>query len=412
MPVASAVSWKPWCGGVTASGAVVKGDIPPGHIRLVVSSVMDLTAPRRTFEPMRRTGAPAVFTISGLEPDTDYFYALEIGTGLTDAPHAHFKTFPAGVAGFSFAFASCARNGSSHPVFETIRRKKPLFFLHLGDLHYSNIKAADERPFRAAYQAVLGSPAQSALMREVPFIYMWDDHDYGPNSSDRKSPGHRVARLIYQEYVPHFPLEAGVGDVPVYQTFSVGRIRFIITDLRSERDPAINADGVGKSMMGAPQLRWFKEQLLQAKAEAALTFWVSTVPWIGASPKTDGWSGYATERRNIANFIKGNGIKNLCILAGDAHMLAADGGVNADYADGGGAPVPVLHGSPLDQKSSFKGGPYGEGSYRAEKGEGCFGWVEVNDDGNQVGVRYSGRNHLDAVKLSYAFDVAAPAPPF
>ena len=44
----------------------------------------------------------------------------------------------------------------------------------------------------------------------------------------------------------------------------------------------------------------------------------------------------------------------VCILHGDSHMLAADDGSNADYATGGGAPLPVMCGGPLDQNPSIK----------------------------------------------------------
>lgn len=37
---------------------------------------------------------------------------------------------------------------------------------------------------------------------------------------------------MYQKYFPHYPLPAGQGNVPIYQAFTVGRIRIIMTDLR------------------------------------------------------------------------------------------------------------------------------------------------------------------------------------
>ena len=36
--------------------------------------------------------------------------------------------------------------------------------------------------------------------------YMWDDHDYGPNDSDRFSPARDAALSSYRDVVPHFPL--------------------------------------------------------------------------------------------------------------------------------------------------------------------------------------------------------------
>src|SRR4029079_11297606 len=114
----------------------------------------------------------------------------------------------------------------------------------------------------------------------------------------------------------------------------------------------------------------------------------------------DHWSVYSTERREIANFIKSNHVHGLCILHGDSHMLAADDGSNSDYATGGGAPLPVMCAAPLDQEPSLKGGPYSQGIYRVSKGEGCFGLIQVQDQGDRISVSYSGRNYHDEEKVS------------
>jgi alkaline phosphatase D len=199
---------------------------------------------------------------------------------------------------------------------------------------------------------------------------MWDDHDFGGNASDARNDVHEAARLTYQEYVPHYPLAAGSGNVPIHHAFTVGRVRFILTDLRSARTPITVPDDASKTMLGSVQKEWLKSELLAAKSKYPLIFWVSTVPWLGINttnyypvpagytgfahhrnlpplpisqgavytrgasraPPEDHWSLFSTERRELADFIKENGIKGLCILHGDAHMLAADNGSNADYA--------------------------------------------------------------------------------
>src|SRR5204862_4054694 len=109
----------------------------------------------------------------------------------------------------------------------------------------------------------------------------------------------------------------------------------------------------------------------------------------------DHWSVYSTERREIADFIKSNHIQGVCILHGDSHMLAADDGSNSDYASGGGAPIPVMCGAPLDRDPSIKGGPYSQGVYRVrdKDGEGGFGLLLVEDRGDRIEVAYSGRNN-------------------
>src|SRR5439155_15249023 len=164
---------------------------------------------------------------------------------------------------------------------------------------------------------------------------------YGGNNSSRTAASHSAARSVYEEYVPHYPLPAGKGDNPIYQAFTAGRVRFILTDLRSERTPDTDKDTPQKTMMGAKQKAWFKQELLSAKNKYPLIFWVSTVPWIGQAgvyvypmetnvdglvepvkllpraqqvfnfpnrdpDRDDYWAGFAFERREIADFIKQN----------------------------------------------------------------------------------------------------------
>src|SRR5678815_5735017 len=224
------------------------------------------------------------FPLANLEPDTPYYYALEIDGRLDRKKAGEFRTFPApGPASFTIAFASCAKTGSTSDVFDRIRENHPLFYMNMGDFHYLNISTNDRARFRAAYDAVLASPQQADLYRHVPFVYIWDDHDFGGNNSNRKASSHEAARLTYDEYVPHYPLASGEGDVPIYQSFNAGRAKFILTDLRSERDAAAKKDTAEKTMMGAKQKAWFKKELLAAKEQYPLIFWVSSVPWLGDS---------------------------------------------------------------------------------------------------------------------------------
>jgi len=292
----------------------------------------------------------------------------------------------------------------------------PLFFLHTGDFHYADIDKNDKDLYRAANERILTPPRHAEFFRKVPLVYMWDDHDYGPNDSDKSNPGREAARLTDQEYFPHYPLAAGVGNVPIYQAFTVGRVRFIMTDLRSERSVTRSPDGPDKTMMGKPQKAWFKSELIKAKDTHALIVWVSSVTWqyrTGEHP--DRWGGYHHERREIADFIKKNGIRNICILAGDHHALALDDGSNSDYATGGGAPIPNFVAGSLSSKGYLKGGTFSHGGY---SGNLQFGIMRVTDNGGEtvgiewIGIRYSnmlpGKAPFEAV-VKYKFTVPVPA---
>jgi phosphodiesterase/alkaline phosphatase D-like protein len=399
-----------WTGAVTSSSARVKARLAgEGSVgRLIFSTAPDLATPDHS-EP--DTALSAVndrvidLALAGLYPATTYYYALEIDGIMDTLKRGQFTTVhPYGAADYEIALGSCASTASNHAVFGTILGHNPILFLHMGDFHYENIAVTDANVFRAAYRDVLGSLNQSALHRHTAIDYVWDDHDYGPNNSDSTAVGREASRLTYQEYVPHYPLAAGSGNVPIYHTFAIGRALFIVTDCRSARSPASATDNAAKTMLGATQKAWFKQQLLAAQDEYPLKVWVNSLPWIG-STGDDGWHLYTNERREIADFVSNNGITGLCILSGDAHMLAIDDGTNSDYATVGGAPMPVFHAAALDRSGSVKGGPYSEGAY---PGGGQFGLMRVIDSGgSHIIIEWSGRTSTNVQRVSHTFAVDA-----
>jgi hypothetical protein len=400
----SAVAWL-WSGGLTTDHAEVRARVIDGATtRLAVSETADLS------DPAWFDGLPAsaddpglvAFAADGLTPATTYHYGVEVDGSLDTARIGTFSTFDEGPWSFSLVAGSCARIGSNGAVFDTIRELDPDLFLMTGDLHYGDVATNDRQRFRDLYDGVFAQPGPAALYRSVPVDYVWDDHDFGPNDADSTSDSRPAAQTVYREVVPSHPL-ARDGQQPINRAFTMGRARIIVTDTRSARSPKEDPDGPDKTMLGADQLAWFMDELVAADETHPLIVWVNSVPWIAeASEGADHWGGYDHERRQIADFIAENEIDGLLMLAGDAHMVAADDGTNSDYSSSGGAGFPVLHGASLDRPGSDKGGPYSEGTF---PGGGRFSTVDVEDDGTEITVTIGGRTWDDDELLSYTFSV-------
>lgn len=403
-----------WSGGVTTDGFTVKVRLADRGADpvLLVSESESLDSPIEVPAQTRPGESSDVdtFRATGLSPGTTYHYAVRQGDLVDRGRSGRVTTFPAGAASFTFAFGSCARTGSNGMVWDRIREASPLFMLVTGDFHYENISTNDAAAMRNAYERGLAAPAQQALWLQAPVVYTWDDHDFGGDDSDRTTPAREAVQAVYRDYIPHYELPAGAGEGPIYHAFTVGRVRFIVTDTRSERDPAGNPDGPGKSMVGQAQKDWFKAEVLAAKESAALIVWVNSVPWIAEpEPGADHWGAYATERRELSDFLVANGIGNLVMLSGDAHMLAADDGSNNTFAtDGAGPGFPVFHAAALDRRGSVKGGPYSEGAF---PGGGQFGLLTITDGGGpEVTVAFSGRDWEGTEVVGYSFTTSLRAP--
>lgn len=402
----------PVCGAVTTRTATVVAGLtsPTMPVTLWASRYPDLRDPVVSAPDTARAerGLTVRLTVSGLTPATRYFYGLAVDGRLHPERGGRFTTFPESWTDFSFAFGNSLR--FSHPRFSALngaRKEEAYFFLNTGDLFYADITRNRPELFRHEYRRAFAARPQAALCRTLPLVFMWDDHDYADNNSNRLVPSREASRQVYQEMVPHYPLAAGNGDVPIYQAFSLGRARFILTDLRSERSPNSMPDGPGKTMMGLEQREWFIRELVRSSASHMVVFWVSSVPYTAPQRRgADHWGGFTHERRIVANTIKHHHIDNLYILSGDAHCVAADDGSNGDYADGGGAPVPMVIAAPLDNTAlSIKGGPYSHGYYYPVFGENCYGLITVRAKAATLTVVFSARNQNQRERLRFVHTI-------
>ena len=422
--VLSAQTVSPFVGGVwsgnvspTSASVVARLTAAGQRVRLQVSTNPSLTS--ASFSAVATTAATAgntlTLTVQGLQPDTDYYYGIEVAGTLRAeaASRGRFRTFPLGRGSFRIAFASCSDyREADQRAFDAILAERPLLFIHMGDLHYNDTITTNPDDYRANYDAVLSQPNQSALYRGVPVAYTWDDHDFAGNNSDGTAVGEEAARAVYKERVPHYPIAATAGGT-IAQSFTIGRVRVIMTDLRSAADPADKKDNASKTHLGTAQKNWFKQELINARdAGFPLVLWVSSNPWIGQlnpAEDIDNWSAYQTERTELANFIRDNRITNLAVLAGDMHALAFDDGSHSDYATGGGAPLTVLQAAALTQSGSVKGGPYSAGPV---PGGQQYGILEVYDNGGpSVACRFLGMRAGEGAKLSHIFSSGNSASP-
>ena len=396
----------PWCGAVTPQSIAVTAHLDAAGLqaRLAVSTQPNFSAP--LFSPpvasAAASGNNVRMDLAGLAPDTLYYYAVEIGGVLETAADktGSFRTLPApGPASFRFCFASCGdwhENGQY--VHQKILAENPRFFIHMGDLNYEDTDVDSEAPYRQnIINSITASPEMGEMVRKLPTSWIWDDHDFSGNTSDRTSDGRRANRAVYREMIPHYPLPAGGPNEAIYQTFNCGRVRFILSDLRSDRNRDSDTDNANKSMMGPVQKQWFKNQLLAARdAEVPLIVWMSGVPFIQVGSVRDNWGSYATERTELLEFIRDQDIRNVVIISGDMHALAYDDGrATATYV--AGVRIPVFQAAALTRDGSEKGGPYSGG---VSEGPGRYGIMDVSDNGLDVSATYTGRIVTSATNVN------------
>ena len=401
----------PYSGAVTDTSAVIvyKLSLPNQKCRVEYST--DSLLRESEFSDLHTTsGSHANYikvALKNLEPETKYFCRLELNGEKLKRSRGKFRTFSNTSKSFTFAFGNSLKSESKRSGLRAAVEKDILFFLNTGDLHYSDIDVADIGLFRNAYQTALMRKDMSHMGKRVPFAYIWDDHDYGPNNSDRTAPGRLQSRMAYRECIPHYPMVTSEKSGAIYQAFTVNNTRFVLTDLRSMRSPNSKPDNEEKTMMGEEQLTWFKNEIKKSSLKYPLVIWVSSVPYT-AEEREDSWAGFSYERRVIANLIKEHKINNLMIISGDAHCISYNVGVENNYSDYEGEGLFEILAAPLDNwATSKKGGPWTEVYIpEAKKGQMVYGIVEVeySEDKTTVCFKAFDINHQLLVQIEKVFN--------
>lgn len=398
--LASAADWL-WLGSVSSTEATIVAGGLPGAAAVTLSYWTD-DGGADVVEALTDDDGIARFELHALTPGTDHQYTVRMAGAAADRgdPDRSFRTFADGPQSLTIVAGSCARSGSNGAVFDRIVHADPDLFVSLGDMHYASLESADPDDHVDQYARALSQPGPALLYGSVPTAYVWDDHDFGPNDADSTSPSRLAAATAYRQAVPHYGVAASTEE-SIAQAFTVGRVRFVLTDTRSQR--------TDETLLGPKQLDWLLTELRVSALSHALVVWVNPTPWISAHDDAgDDWSTYPRERRRIADAIAAADIDNLVMVSGDAHMVAIDDGTNSGYAADGSHGFPVLHAAALDRPGSSKGGPYSHG---VVQGSGQFGRVDIDDDGGDVvTVRLSGHNWEGEELLSFEFDLEVDLP--
>lgn len=333
--------------------------------------------------------------ITGLDPNRIYLHGYYVDSVFDTNSIGRFKTFPTEGEPASFRFVSSSCSGSTgcdypwvtgvsnSPEFEQIRATDALFFAHIGDLHYKNITSGLVADYRAGYEDVLSSPFQQFLYKNMPLVYIWDDHDFSDQNSDGVSyTGRTSAGQVYRERVPSYDLGDTVNPTNggCYHSFNCARGLFVALDSRYYRSPDSDPDGPSKTMLGSGQKAWLESVLSTSDAKFLVCF--NQVQWM--SGDSDSWGGFATERDELVQMFGDYGwLDKMCMINGDYHGLGLDHGSKNIW---GGFPVFLW--SSIDSNTS--GNPDTSHIYDTgvrQPGRAQWGQMFVRDRGHVIDIR-------------------------
>ncbi len=304
-----------------------------------------------------------IIPLEGLGPATRYRYHVLVGSAEQTARRrsaslaamGEFTTLPDDVTSAMVTFAwsgdlggqkRCRQGPGGYPIFDSIRRQHPDFFLFLGDTIYgddicpsppnepgADFKATTLQTYRVRHRYQRGAEALRRFLETTPVYVAWDDHEVRNNFSGPYDEQMPAARQALREYwpiasPPHDPRR-------LYRRIRYGAdLELFILDTRQYRSRNADPDGPAKTMLGATQLAWLLDGLRTSTAtwKVIATSVPLSIPKGGDvnMPGYDGWAGgpdgtgFERERRVIVDVILDHKLRNVVFLAGDVHFVQAN----------------------------------------------------------------------------------------
>ncbi|MDX3047551.1 alkaline phosphatase D family protein [Streptomyces scabiei] len=422
-----------WTGATTDTSAVVKARLTSATASTLLVADNEAMTGAVTLGPTA-PGADnvIVWTVTGLDPGTAYWVVVNDGA-LNTSFKATFRTHPVAAGErASYTFGAAGDAGltgdgydgyitaatSNSPVFDTMRAQAAaeqwLWFSHLGDLHYKNISTNDVPGFRTAYfhtmntgVSVINPGRQADFFRSMASTYVWDDHDFGANNSDRTSASNPAANQVYREWVPHYTLPGGSSGI--HQSWQVGRVLYIASDVRSFRDPNSNPTTPTKTLLGTAQKAWMETLLSTARDDGAEALvWQTPSRWVGGE---DTWNDFLYERNEMVQMFGDLGwLDRMVLVTADMHALSICSGPHNPY---GKFPMFMFAGMDAGAWSTSEA-DYDIGSV---SGRRQYGTMRVQDNGHTIALTGTGYRdgaavmshtaYLQASSRIFALDYAA-----
>lgn len=286
------------------------------------------------------TGEEAGFTTrqvaAGLEPGRRYAY--EVWVNGAPAPREYrlefqtqalwqYRTDP---PDFRVAIGSCfyvnedaydrpgRPYGGNYEILASIAQARPDVMLWLGDnTYYREVDWYSRSGMLHRYTHTRSLPELQPLLASSHHYATWDDHDFGPNNSDRSWPHKETALEVFRLFWGNPTY--GVGGRPGVTTkFQWGDADFFLLDDRYYRTPN-ERRGDGHTILGEEQIQW----LIDALAFSAAPFKIIAIGGQVLNPMAVDET-YANvspaERERLISLITEQGISGVMFLTGDRHF--------------------------------------------------------------------------------------------
>lgn len=205
--------------------------------------------------------------------------------------------------------------GSSYQILSSLTARAPDLMLWLGDNTYLREVDWDSRTgVLRRYAHTRALPELQPLLGSVHHLAIWDDHDYGPNDSDRSYAGKEWTREAFDLFWANPPTVPGLGGVTT--TFEWTDVQFFLLDDRWYRTPNDRTTG-DREILGEAQLTWLVDALVSSNAIFKVVAIGGQV--LNPAARFENYATFPEERERLLEAIRAENIPGVVFLSGDRH---------------------------------------------------------------------------------------------
>ncbi len=301
-----------------------------------------LTAAKQT---KTKTACTAKLIADQVQPGTVYAYQLQINDQAVplDYPTTfqtqtlwQWRTDP---PDFRVALGSCnyvnevafdrpgKPYGGEYQIFQAIHQKRPDLMLWLGDnIYFREVDWYSWTGILHRNTDTRSLPELQPLLASTHHYAIWDDHDYGPNDSDRSFIHKEKTLKAFQLFWgnPSFGLPGQGG---ITSQFQWADVDFFLLDDRYFRSPDDRKTS-DPTILGKTQLEWLIDAMVYSKASFKMVALGGQV--LNTYPKYETYiHNHPKERAYLLERIEEEDLKNVIFLTGDRHHTELSKLVNA-----------------------------------------------------------------------------------
>ncbi len=227
------------------------------------------------------------------------------------------------------AFGSCNDEDEPQPIWKYVVENEADLWIWLGDMIYGD--SDNPEVLERKYKQQLANKEYQKLLKNIPVIGIWDDHDYGENDGDKNYLIKKESKELMVDFL-HVDKDHAVRKREgAYQSYTFGeknrKVEILLLDARYFRDELERNILTGGQrykknesgdILGEAQWKWLESELLDS--DAAIHIIGCGIQVIPTEHNYEKWANFPAAHQRLYDLLNRTQPNRAILLSGDRHL--------------------------------------------------------------------------------------------